>query len=81
MSDRNLSALHVAASVLWALGLLLAVADVVGLVRVAPLGLVAVGGAMTLNVRGFLCHMEQRLRRAFYAAGRDAEVSQLTRRR
>lgn len=82
MNDRKLSALHVTAAVCWIAGLVLVMLDLFRLAHVHPLGLVVIGAAMTLNVRGFLCHMEQRAERAFDVGrevGRD-EVSQLTRR-
>lgn len=82
MNDRKLSAIHTAAAVCWGVGLLLVVLDLLHLAHVHPLGLVVVGAAMTLNNRGFLCHVEQRRLRVFELgrqAGR-AEVNQLMRR-
>lgn len=82
MSDRRFSALHTAATFLWIIGLALIAADLTRVAPTHPLGLLSAVGAMTLNTRGFLCHLEQRTDRAFDVGrniGRD-EVSQLTRR-
>ena len=82
MSDRNLSAMHVIATALWCSGLLLIVIDLLDVADLDSLAAVTVAAGAVLNVRGFLCHMEQRTERAFDVGrevGRD-EVSQLTRR-
>jgi hypothetical protein len=75
MNDRNLSATVVAATVLWILGGSLAVVEAVSGLQVGALGIVAVAGGATLNVRGYFCGLEARERNAF-VLGRDYEREQ-----
>lgn len=75
MRDRHISALHVAAGVLWVLGATLAVIYMaVGIRGTGCIGLLLAGAGGITNVRAMLAHMEERERRAF-ELGRDHERS------
>lgn len=76
MSDWHLSATAVAATVLWVIGVALAMVQLLTDVGVGQLGIIAAAGGATLNVRGYFVKLEDRERNAFNL-GRDYENARM----
>lgn len=73
MQDKEVSIRSVIAVMLWVGGTVLVALDLLlTRYRIGHFGLVCVGGAMTLQVRGYFCRLHRRMSEVF-TMGRDYE--------
>lgn len=76
MNDRSISACHTVAAVLWVLALALVLVGSLTFLPLESVGLLVAGGAITLNVRGYLARLEASTRNLF-ELGRDLGRSEM----
>lgn len=70
MNNRSISVYSALAVLLWTLGAILIVVDMVSNWETGELGLLAAGGGGVLSIRAYFCAFERRERNAFLL-GRD----------
>lgn len=76
MNDFRISATTAASGLLWTVGVVLTIVELVTGLDVGELGVVTAAGGAVLTVRGFFCQLADRERNAF-ELGRDYESNRI----